>query len=184
MKIIKLKIRKIYCLFVLVYLAGTLLGCSYGMDALEGAITERASFSIDAFFNSPDTVEVSWSELPDAHFAGYEVYMTTRAWDEYGSYELVAAKYLINNDIPSWITFEQLGDYPTNADITVNPTDADFYPGEYYVRVGLVYYDEKPEDERSDPEVPEWYGDGEADYVHHSTLKKVSGYDYIYIYME
>ena len=151
--------------------------CSYGMDMLEGAITERASFSINASYStSTDTLSVSWDETGSgSDFAGFEVYMTTDAWDEYGDYTVIAARInLSDTSFPSsWITFNSsLDPYDSSANITVHSPPEE---GEYYVRVGMIKFDEI---EDSDPKA--YYG--VADYDDHSYVDRISGYETVYIY--
>ncbi len=157
-------------------------GCSYGMDMLEGVITERASFSISASYDaSADVLNVSWDETGDSSgFAGFEFYMTTSPWDEYGDYRVIAAR--IGLGLPSylsWISFESdpglSSRYASSASIHMTPAPSQ--AGEYYVRVGLVKFDKKSESSGGG-----YYGSAmPGDYLDHTALDAVSGYEAVYI---
>ncbi len=157
-------------------------GCSYGMDALEGAITQRASFSITAVYDETNyLVDISWTKTDSSdHFAGYEVYMTEYPWDEYGRYLVVAASEPIGTTLPDIVdSFTSMGLNDQTVSIPVSP-DA-LNDGEYYFRVALYDFDKKPKDEWADPDVPEYYS-GSANYDDHTSLTAVSGFAAVEIY--
>ncbi len=175
--------KKILLPFLIIFVT-PLISCSYGIDMLEGALTERASFSIEAEHDGASTLTVSWEETAPEHFAGWEIYMTIEPWNEYSEYKVIAASEYTALSLPSWITFNDnsslAADSSRGASISVEvPSDPDMR-GEYYVRAAIITFDEKPEDEWSDPETPEYYGDGENprydDYVNHTSVDSVSGF--------
>ncbi len=175
-----MNIRNIFYIALMIT-AATLSGCSYGMDLVEGAITNRAAFSIDATYNGTDTVTVTWDETSSSdQFAGYEVYMTRYAWDEYGNYEVVAANIDISDSLPDIVvSFTTIAASPALIAVLPDSTNE----GEYYFRVALYKFDKKPKSEWSDPDVPEYYGDTlPADYEDHTSLISVSGFAAVDIY--
>jgi hypothetical protein len=175
--------RSVFMMLHLIFIAAISTfstGCSYAMDMLEGVITERASFSIEASYDSSShRLNVSWEETGDSSgFAGFEVYMTTSPWDEYGDYKVVAASENLSPSLPSWITFRTdsglSSRYADSTYILVNPP---VEAGEYYVRVGMVKFDEK-----DDSSGGGYYGSVmPGDYIDHTTLDAVSGYEAVYI---
>jgi len=135
-------------------------GCSYVMDSIEGAITDRASFSIDAEYVSGTGVIINWTETgTSSNFAGYEIYITEFADDEYAGYTIVANKF---NDA-------SLGNI-----ITGTYTDTAPPSGVYFYRVGVIAWDEQEEDKR----VAEWgagYESNQVIYNSHTDISRISG---------
>lgn len=139
----------IYRIFLLAIVTGT--GCSYIADYTEGAITNRASFSISAYYDSVNSrVVVLWDANPDNDsFAGYEIYMTEEADNEYADMIVVGACYDISNSL-----------YFIQDSGLDSPSSSVFYhlsgnlplPGIYFYRVGVIEWDEQDYD-----------GDGEDD---------------------
>ena len=105
-----IKQRLIILLFYL------LTGCSYVSDYVEGEITNRASFSITAEYNSgTGDVDLSWSETDTSEsFAGIEIYRSKYANDEYAPYGIIgsSSSYIdtfTDNSPPSGIYFYRVG---------------------------------------------------------------------------
>jgi len=151
-----------------------MLSCSYGMDALEGLITKRASFSIEAEY-SGGFVTVTWDESPSTScFAGNEIYMTTEPDNEYSNYVVIAAPYALDSGIvfPPNVPFienlalSNLGFHSIAVNVSSVPT------GIYYFRVGQVFYEEEKLPDGS----KQCYTDGQFNYEDHATLDAVSGY--------
>ncbi len=112
-----IKQRLIILLFYL------LTGCSYVSDYVEGEITNRASFSITAEYNSgTGDVDLSWSETDSSEsFAGIEIYRSKYANDEYAPYGIIGSS-------SSYI----------DAFTDINPPS-----GTYFYRVGFIHWDEE-----------------------------------------
>ena len=144
-------------------------GCSYVSDAVEGAITERASFSIDASFDGSD-VNISWDETDTSEgFAGIEIYRTSRPNDEYSKYDLVASRY-VNS-----------GGYALSSGNTTfySYTPVGLY-GTYFYRVGIIHWDKEKEKDRT----PQNGYDGttQENYQDHTDIDKISGFEAVTIY--
>jgi len=156
---------------VLAVMAGT--GCSYVSDAIEGAIMERSSFSIEAENLGGDNIQIRWSELGSGqNFAGYEIYITDEADNEYAGYELVASRYY--NDLSA-----NLDDSYTNS---YTYSDAG-RSGVYFYRVGIINWDEDPEDRTIEngysPEYDEFDPtafETSSNYAGNTDIDKISGY--------
>lgn len=134
-------------------------GCSYVSDMVEGAITERASFSIDAVNNGSNII-ITWSKTdlsaPDG-FAGIEIYRTRYANDEYSGYITIADR---------WDTVSLASGTTTSYSAPIPPS------GVYFYRVGFIHWD-KPQAERI---APEYSGsDTESDYNSHTDIDAISG---------
>lgn len=134
-------------------------GCSYVSDIVEGAITDRASFSITAFNNGSNVI-ISWSRTdlsaPDG-FAGIEIYRTRYANDEYSGYITIADR---------WDTGSLASGTTTVYSAPLPP------PGVYFYRVGFIHWD-KPQAERVPPEYTG--SDTESDYNSHTDINAISG---------
>ena len=129
-------------------------GCSYVSDMVEGAITDRASFSINTSYNSAThEVTITWDKSDlSSDFAGIEIYRTREANDEYSGYITVADR---------WDT-TALGSGSTGLySYTESKT------GLYFYRVGFIHWDE-PEDERT-------YIEDESNYNIHTDINAISG---------
>jgi len=176
-------IKSITVILLLLY---SLTGCSYVSDYVEGQITNRASFSIDAEYNSgTGNVDIIWSETDFSDdFAGIEIYRSSYKNDEYAPYEMIAYK---------WDNAQlHVGSNPTNpktftdnlSDLNlVDPLSDNYEGGVYFYRVGFVHWDDSSEDR-----TPANGYTGLADPVYdndtyHSktSIEKVSGYAKVYI---
>jgi len=145
------------------------IGCSYIADSIEAELTNRANFSIDAYYDSGSVI-ISWDANPDYDsFAGYEIYMTGDANDEFSEMIVVGAYY----DIGSSSYFQQDGTLD-------NPSTSHFIHsnlpslGIYFYRVGVIEWDERDynndgEDEKK-PDFPD-----ESLYKSYTHIEKISG---------
>jgi len=147
-------IKSITVILLLLY---SLTGCSYVSDYVEGRITNRASFSINAEIIGDDVV-LSWSETDwSGDFAGIEIYRSKYANDEYAPYGIIGSSTIYIS---------------TYTDDTPPP------PGTYFYRVGFIHWDDSPDDR-----TPEngYTGTPAADYDHKTHISKISGYAKVYI---
>ncbi len=153
-----------------------LAGCSYLMDAVESAITKRASFSIDArYVPGPPRVVITWQETVSSEdFAGYEIYMTEDPDDEFVGYVAVAARHDLGDaGLPPDLVFQQnlsLGTGATSSfthDVTQLDTAA---RGNYFYRVGVINWDDEQEDR------PWGYETDFGYYTGRTSLYSISGY--------
>ncbi|MCL2025860.1 MAG: hypothetical protein FWG92_03540 [Leptospirales bacterium] len=155
-------------------------GCSYGMDWLEAALMERASFSIDVSYNSGN-LTVSWSESPsdDKSFGGYEIYMILQPWNEFGTYEVIAARHSLYSSSSHFFRHDIFLGNSSQKSITIPVTMSDLTSklggkGEYYVRVGIIAMDKKDKETYYSATIP-------YDYNNYSSIDKISGYKAVYI---
>lgn len=138
----------------------TFTGCSYVSDMVEGAITDRASFSIDASYNSAtQEVTITWdnSDL-SSDFAGIEIYRTREANNEYSGYITVADRW--DPSAPA-LGSGSAGSY------SYTESEA----GLYFYRVGFIHWDE-PIDEDTGIRP---YTEDEPNYNIHTDINAVSG---------
>jgi len=166
---------KIICLLIICFL---ITGCSYVMDSVEGILTNRASFSINAFYVKEDgTLLISWTESLTGEslesFAGYEVYIITKPWDEFGTYELLAAPYNISPQSFFRVVGALGSPYTRTAVIPVLPSDLNG-DGEYYVRLGII--------KRKKDEDDNYYVMNVENYRIYTSLSRISGYQPVSIY--
>jgi hypothetical protein len=162
-----------------------LTGCSYAMDYLDRSINKQSSFSINASYTpgSPGNLKVSWESqaIDDDEFAGYEVYMILKPWDEYGTYHVIAARYPLVSG-PDFFQLESslLANRSTHkVNISVSPSDLGG-AGEYYVRVGVIAMDENGKD--SNGNTVYYDKTSPTDYEDHSSIDSISGYQAVDIY--
>lgn len=113
-------IKSITVVLLLLY---SLTGCSYVSDYVEGQITNRASFSINAEYKTgPSRVVLTWSETDSSDdFAGIEIYRSKKADDEYSPYGIIDS---------------------SSSHISTS-TDYSPPPGTYFYRVGFIHWDEE-----------------------------------------
>ena len=135
---------------------------------VEGAITNRASFSVDATYSGGNVI-VTWSETGGSNFAGYEIYRTKIVNDEYSGYELAT-----NETANRW-TFVALGTNGTSTFTdTIPPTG-----GTYFYRVGIIAWDEDPDDRTTGNGYPVDYPtagwDSETSYNNNTDIDEFSG---------
>jgi len=145
-------------------------GCSYVSDMVEGAITERASFSIKAR-QVGNYVVITWSETDlSSDFAGIEIYRTREANDEYSGYVTAADRFsgAISGNLNSGTTITCTVNKPVNDGATVNtPPD-----GIYFYRVGFIHWDEPVGERTSDNG---YTGSESVDYNYHTDIDAISG---------
>ena len=139
-------IKSITVILLLLY---SLTGCSYVSDYVEGQITNRASFSINAEYNPvTEEVNITWSETDSSDdFAGIEIYRSKNPNNESAPYFRINGSNITNNN-----GFYIDSDFKT-------PTLLD--SGAYFYRVGFIHYDDR---EKS------------MDYNSATSISKVSGY--------
>jgi hypothetical protein len=184
---------------ILSFLAALLIltpECSYIMDSIEGRLTDRASFSIDASYNSgAQEVTITWDERGSGDdFAGYEIYITEEPNDEYVGYEL-AASYYETHDYIGLSSGDLKSSSTDSCTLDVNSLlgAVGYGPGIYFFRVGLISWDEGDEEDRIDDYEggTNWNSDtlpGPIDsyrrrnYWNHTDISKISGYAMVSIY--
>lgn len=133
-------------------------GCSYVSDMVEGRITKRASFSIEAVYDGSSNVTLSWTKTDSSlDFAGIEIYVTSEPNNEYSKYDLVAKRT-----------------FPSTNSLSIGSTTSYTVPkespaGVYFYRVGFVHWDE-PYDKR-----PSLYTEDQANYNIHTDIEEISG---------
>ncbi len=150
---------------VLLFAIFTAPGCSYVSDAIEGALTNRAGFSIDAYYDGSDVI-VSWSESGSGNgFAGYEVYMTEEPNNEFADYIVVGARYPIGTDY-----FEHHTDLSSSQTFTHSNLPP---PGIYFYRVGIISWDKIDAD--GDGEKDDYPAVNESNYISTTSVSKISG---------
>ena len=129
--------------YLIVALCLLLSSCSYLAELTSKFGETVSSFSIDASYDSvTDKLTVSWKEVPSEDgFAGYEVYISERPWDEFGTFVAIAAKQNIYSPSKSYFTTVfNLGDKTTKSvNIYINPLQLNG-SGEYYVKVAVIQY--------------------------------------------
>ncbi len=143
-----------------------LAGCSYVMDSIEGAITARSSFSIEAEY-SGGVVTIRWDESPGfGDFAGFEIYT---AGDEYDDYNLLASRFEDESgaDVGTG-DYEGLDSSSTRSYSYAPPSGTHFY------RVGIIQWDEDA-DKLTSRYGPGYFYDQSA-YNAETSINKISGY--------
>jgi len=140
-------------------------GCSYVSDAIEGALTNRAGFSIDAYYDGSDVI-VSWSESGSGNgFAGYEVYMTEEPNNEFADYIVVGARYNISSD-----------DFNLDSNLSSSQTFTHSNlpsSGIYFYRVGIISWDKIDAD--GDGEEDDYPTDDIGNYISKTSVNQISG---------
>lgn len=162
-------------------------GCSYIMDSIEGRLTDRASFSIEASYDPVlDQVTIKWGERGSGDdFAGYEIYVTEEPNDEYVGYELAASFYEDPNPYIMWLSGNLSNNLTDTCVLDVSGLAANA-PGIYFFRVGLINWDEGDEDDRIDDYIGGTLWNAEPNrrdnYWIHTDISKISGYAMVEIY--
>jgi hypothetical protein len=142
------------------FLSTMFTGCSYVSDYVEGAITDRASFSVKAEYDGSNVI-LKWDETDSSdNFAGIEIYRTSKANDEYSRYELVASRYennnLINGNLDTGSTVKYTDQFPPSNGI-------------YFYRVGIIHIEDDDDDNPYDASY-------EPEYNQYTNLNAISGY--------
>lgn len=153
-------------------------GCSYVMDTIEGAINERASFSIKAEYIGGNTVRITWDEGDYSEgFAGYEIYMTKEQDDEYIDYTIAVAPTSLGfSDLPDNLTLAIDGSLQINTTNTCNHVVTSLTTvnrGVYFYRLGIIHWDKEKLSER----IPAngYTGDYATDYPLKTSIDRISG---------
>lgn len=152
-------------------------GCSYAVDAVEGAITKRASFSVSVTHTGTNCT-IDWSNLSSVDedsFAGFEIYVTDEANDEFAGYTVLAAPYDLGDSAQELVS-ESLYESSTRSATVSFPSGT---AGKvYYFRVGVVTWNVSTEEDRS----KQWsgwsrsYGSlNKTFYFNSTSLGKISG---------
>ncbi|MFW5770768.1 MAG: hypothetical protein ACOCX9_04975 [Spirochaetota bacterium] len=178
MKMIHASSKIITVLYVVLPLViFTAPGCSYVSDAIEGAITNRAGFSIDAYYDGSDVgsdVIVSWSESGSGDgFAGYEVYMTDEPNNEFADYIVVGAPVYNSTHIGTSTYYDDtLNSLKSSRTFTHHST---FLPptGVYFYRVGIISWDKIDAD--GDGEDDEYPDPTYNNYISKTSVSEISG---------
>jgi len=182
------KITRItFALFVLLTLVFN-SSCSYVSDMVEGAITNRAGFSIKTI-KTNDDIKISWNyDASDSAFTGYEIYVSKEPNDEFSGYILLASKYASIDKISSLeaehsslkqsSTQEFIFDITDShySDITINGK------GDYYFRVGVLHWDKKNKADRNEAngyDLSTGSYDTKKNYNDHSIIDTISGFSII-----
>lgn len=156
------------------------LSCSYVMDSVEGAITKRSSFSVDVKVDGTN-ITFDWSKdapsIDAEAFAGYEIYVSDTANDEFAGYSVLRAGYDINAIVPG--TDGDLLSTTTNSvqvSLAAIPIDYRTPGNTYFFRVGIIYWDEETQEDRDENWTnPVWSGNEEYYYKTGSSIEEVSG---------
>lgn len=147
-----------------------LTGCSYVSDYVEGEITNRASFSIEAE-QSGSSVIITWKETDSSSdFAGIEIYRTRKANDEYAGYVLVANRF--NGSLSGNLSNGSTTSCTVNGPSLDGATVPAGTSGIYFYRVGLIHWDESEDDRTAENG---YTGDTETDYNNCTDIDEVSG---------
>lgn len=137
--------------------------CSYVVDMVERSITKRASFSVNATYDSvAHTVTITWDESGGGNFAGYEVYVTSDPDDEYSGYEIIAGRSDMGSNISGSSYFDT---NPNNLDsigtrsytfpavslqtLLISDGVAIGRTARYFFRLGIIAWDEDTSDRPS-----------------------------------
>ncbi|MGL4370290.1 MAG: hypothetical protein ACRCUT_11565 [Spirochaetota bacterium] len=159
--------------------AGT--GCSYVADYIEGSITNRASFSITVEpTETAHTYNIDWSsagDVSDEDFAGYEIYVTEEADDEFSGYTVIAACYSLSDEM---VVDSYLSDEETR-EMDIDLTDICQSGRIYYFRVAVITWGSNEEDRSENWTTENGYeenwsaGGSEYFYNKKSSLSEISG---------
>lgn len=169
------KILSKLCAPCLAILLAAATGCSYVVDAVEGKIMNRASFSITVTpTGAANQYNVDWSDISDVDsdaFAGYEIYVTESPNDEFAGYRVIAAYYDLGSGCTVIPSMGTMSDYDTT--VSFGPVSAGDV---YYFRVAEIEWDEKNEDDRDKNwKDPVWDTNHEYYYLRKSSIGKISG---------
>lgn len=155
-----------------------LAGCSYTMDFIEGAITSRSSFSIEAeYIVATQSVDIRWDESGDSGgFAGFEIYMTEHTNNEYADYIAVAAGYDLDpSALPTGLIFDTDASLLNGSTRSYSHYVAGLtgHGNVYFYRVGIINWDEEDPSKRT---FENGYTNPSTDYIDKTNIDKISGY--------
>jgi len=126
--------KYIKLIIIITLLNTAFTGCSYVSDYVEGELTNRASFGLDADY-SGGIVTLRWDKTDSSsEFAGIEIYRTTEKNDEYETYEVVATK-VTNGTLGNGLT--------TSCTVSANLPNTVSSGEIYFYRVGFIHWDEE-----------------------------------------
>jgi len=135
-------VKKLKYILVWAIVTGN-VACSYVADYIEGEFTNRASFSINVYYQDGTGVIVQWDVNPASNsFAGYEIYMTKEPNNEFADMIVVGAPYDIGSSY--FITNVSLEHISTQS-FTHNTSSLP-PSGIYFYRVGVIEWDERDYD--------------------------------------
>jgi hypothetical protein len=159
----KMKTFKRTALFIVTLLLLSGSGCSYVMDGIEGAITKRASFSIDVT-GSGSTRNISWydASVDLSLFAGYEIYISAQPNTEESKYNVLYSPYNLSTGNTD-VTLASIG---TKSKTGINLSS---FHGVYFIRVGVVNWDDDSDN------IATWKGTPSVYYPLHTELDQISG---------
>lgn len=149
-----------------------IIACSYTADYIEGALTNRASFSISAHYEAGTGVVVEWNANPDNDsFAGYEIYMTEEPNNEFADYIVVGACYSISSS--TYFKYDSNLQYTWTSQFTHDNTHIPS-SGIYFYRVGVIEWDERDYDgDGKDDKKPS--SPNESLYESYTNIAEISG---------
>jgi len=137
---------------VIVFISAVLIlsisGCSYVMDSVEGAITKRSSFPVDVK-RAGNLLTVDWSKdapsIDNEAFAGYEIYITEDADDEYAGYTLLLSGHSGN---PGTAGYDASLQNESTRSVSFTYDVSSFSGDTYFFRVGVINWSEAKESDR------------------------------------
>lgn len=172
-------------ILILLFSAGMISqnACSYAVDMVERAITKRASFSIEATYDSVNkTVTIRWDETGGNNFAGYEIYITEAPDNEYAGYEVIGAPYNISSStifrVDSSLQNVLTGSFVMN-NAQVNALISTRGTGRYFFRVGIINWDEDADKRTAENG---YTGVTLTDYNKNTDISEISGLAMVDIY--
>ena len=177
-------IKRLLFLTITILFSMNFIGCSYVMDSVEGAIMDRASFSITNGSYNSGVITLKWGDQTSTYktdsenvkeFAGYEIYMTHNPNSEYEKYDLIAAIYNFEEELPagiSYVTTATLLESGTHTFNITSPTNT----GIYFFRIGVITADVKSQDaNKKDLYYDVSLNGNQSNYKDYTSLDKISG---------
>lgn len=164
--------KYIKLIILIVFLNTAFTGCSYVSDAVEGKITNKASFTVTAQYSAGNII-LTWDKSDTSQdFAGFEIYRTSEPNDEYATYELVANRFISSpNALSNGLTLTYTVPAPPPGSVT---------PRTFFYRVGIIYWDD-PISGRTTANGysgPTWDDPASIEYNYslHTNIDSISGY--------
>ncbi len=163
-----------------------LINCSNVMDYIEGRITKRSSFSIEAGYDPSGNIIVSWTESGGS--AGTEIYMSEEPNDEFVGYMIVGGRFSGIGSSDYYQDYDNLKDPNTKSFIypssKISNISSKIGKGLYFFRVGFIGWDESDEQKRKDTYIGKTNWDTntfpdffiQQNYQIHTVLDDISGY--------
>lgn len=135
---------KFFFLIMMTSSALSTTSCSYIMDSIEGAITNRASFGINVT-KGAGTITVSWNNadtgIDSEAFAGFEVYISPANDD---SREDILVSGPVNSGAIAANDTSLLSMSTNSVTVTYTPST-----GIHFLRVGVIYWGEEKASKRT-----------------------------------